>query len=107
MRSYGVVAANVKALEASRLLFAHSGWDSRGTVHADGLMRHPRRRWMICGDMCPLVQADRRVSSGIPDPRHLPPNEYRAVRLVIRDKVRAALAESQVARNLVDIDRAK
>jgi hypothetical protein len=62
---------------------------------------------MFCGDMDPLVQADRRVNWGIPDPRHSPPNEYRAVPLVIRDKVRAALAESQVARNLVDIDRAK
>ncbi|QEL14432.1 arsenate reductase ArsC [Limnoglobus roseus] len=48
---------------------------------------------MGCGDACPLVRAARRADWAIPDPKHMPPEEFRAVRDLIRDKVRAALAE--------------
>ena len=48
---------------------------------------------MGCGDACPLVRAKRRADWAIPDPKHLPPDEFRAVRDLIRDKVQTALAE--------------
>jgi protein-tyrosine-phosphatase len=48
---------------------------------------------MGCGDACPTVQARRRAEWAIPDQKHLPPAEFRAVRDLIRDKVRLALAE--------------
>ena len=46
---------------------------------------------MGCGDACPLVRAARRADWQIPDPKHLEPAEFRAVRDLIRDKVRDAL----------------
>ena len=48
---------------------------------------------MGCGDACPLVQARHRADWAIPDPKHLPPDEFQAVRDLIRDKVRGALTE--------------
>ena len=48
---------------------------------------------MGCGDACPLVQAARRFDWQIPDPREMPPEEFRKVRDLIREKVRELLAE--------------
>jgi protein-tyrosine-phosphatase len=47
---------------------------------------------MGCGDDCPLVRAGRREEWQIPDPKDLPPDEYRAVRDLIERKVRELLA---------------
>ena len=48
---------------------------------------------MGCGDECPLVLAKRRVDWQIPDPKNLPPEEFRGVRDLIETKVQALLAE--------------
>ena len=48
---------------------------------------------MGCGDACPMVKATQRADWAIPDPKHLPPDEFRDVRDMIRDKVEAALIE--------------
>ena len=48
---------------------------------------------MGCGDACPLVQAKQRFDWQIPDPREMPPEEFRQVRDSIREKVRALLTE--------------
>ena len=50
---------------------------------------------MGCGDACPLVPAKRRLDWSIPDPKNLPPDEFRAVRDEIRAKVRELLATLQ------------
>jgi protein-tyrosine-phosphatase len=42
---------------------------------------------MGCGDECPLVIASRRVDWQIPDPKHLPPEEFRKVRDLIEKNV--------------------
>ena len=42
---------------------------------------------MGCGDSCPLVLARRRVDWKIPDPREMPPEEFRQVRDLIETKV--------------------
>jgi protein-tyrosine-phosphatase len=47
---------------------------------------------MGCGDACPQVLAQRREDWQIPDPRAMPPDEFRAVRDLIRAKVEALLA---------------
>jgi arsenate reductase len=52
---------------------------------------------MGCGDSCPHVRATQRVDWTIPDPKHLPADEFRAVRDLIRDRVRVALADLGVA----------
>ena len=48
---------------------------------------------MGCGDACPMVRARQRADWSIPDPKHLPPDEFRVVRDLIQDKVRATLDE--------------
>jgi arsenate reductase (thioredoxin) len=52
---------------------------------------------MGCGDECPLVQAGRREDWQIPDPREMSPEEFRGVRDLIENKVRALLAALGVA----------
>lgn len=48
---------------------------------------------MGCGDSCPFVPAKRRIDWQIPDPREMPPDEFRVVRDLIGDKVRQLLAD--------------
>jgi arsenate reductase len=47
---------------------------------------------MGCGDECPHIRAKQRADWGIPDPKHLSPDEFRQVRDLIADKVRELLA---------------
>lgn len=46
---------------------------------------------MGCGDECPLVRARHREDWRIPDPKNLPPEEFRNVRDLIESKVEALL----------------
>ncbi len=55
---------------------------------------------MGCGDACPMVRAKQRADWSILDPKDLPSDEFRAVRDLIRDKVRAMLAELGVPCNV-------
>ncbi|WP_437229906.1 arsenate reductase ArsC [Planctomicrobium sp. SH661] len=47
---------------------------------------------MGCGDECPLVNAARREEWQIPDPKEMPPAQYREVRNLIETKVHDLLA---------------
>jgi protein-tyrosine-phosphatase len=49
---------------------------------------------MGCGDACPLVQAKSRINWEIPDPREMPPDEFRKVRDEIEAKVKALINET-------------
>ena len=86
-------AINPKAIEVMREL----GYDlSRHT--SKSLAEIPDVEYdlvatMGCGDACPMVRAKRREDWDIPDPKHLPLEEFRKVRDLIEDKVRAALTE--------------
>ncbi len=42
---------------------------------------------MGCGDACPHVRAKNRVDWQIPDPKHMPPDEFRRVRDLIKSKI--------------------
>jgi protein-tyrosine-phosphatase len=48
---------------------------------------------MGCGDECPFVAAHRRDDWAIPDPKNMPPDEFRQVRDEIGERVKAAIAE--------------
>lgn len=48
---------------------------------------------MGCGDTCSSIKTKHLVDWSIPDPKHLPPDEFRAIRNMIKDKVEAALTE--------------
>ena len=48
---------------------------------------------MGCGDECPFVRAKQREDWDIPDPKNMPPEEFRAVRDLIETKVKAAIAQ--------------
>jgi len=90
-RPSGVV--NPKAIEAMREL----GYDLsvHGSTSLDELpdVAFDFVATMGCGDACPMVRARQRADWSIPDPKHLPPDEFRAVRDLIRDKVRGTLGE--------------
>jgi protein-tyrosine-phosphatase len=46
---------------------------------------------MGCGDECPLVQTKRRMDWQIPDPKNMPPEQFREVRDLIETKVKELL----------------
>lgn len=46
---------------------------------------------MGCGDACPFVKAKKRVDWQIPDPKHMPPEEFRQVRDFIRTQINELL----------------
>jgi protein-tyrosine-phosphatase len=46
---------------------------------------------MGCGDECPFIRAKRREDWQIPDPKGMPPEEFRAVRDLIEAKVKELL----------------
>ena len=51
---------------------------------------------MGCGDECPLIRALHREDWNIPDPRDMSPEEFRAVRDTIEDKVLVTLRKLKV-----------
>jgi protein-tyrosine-phosphatase len=83
---------NPKAIEAMRELgydlaaHASKSLDELPAVEFDAVVT------MGCGDACPFVAAKRRIDWQIPDPRDMPPAEFRAVRDRIEREVRALLA---------------
>jgi arsenate reductase len=46
---------------------------------------------MGCGNSCPMVQAKRREDWNIPDPKDMPPDEFRAIRDRIEKQVKALI----------------
>jgi arsenate reductase (thioredoxin) len=48
---------------------------------------------MGCGDACPAVPAKRREDWQIPDPKHMPPEEFRKIRDLIGQKVKDVLGK--------------
>jgi protein-tyrosine-phosphatase len=91
---------NPKAVEAMR----ESGYDltTHGSKSLDELpdVVFDFVATMGCGDSCPMVRAKQRADWSIPDPKHLPPSEFRIVRDLIRDKVRGTLEELGIPSNV-------
>jgi protein-tyrosine-phosphatase len=84
---------NPKAIEAMKEL----GYDLT-THHSKSLKEVPQGEFaatvtMGCGDACPAVHAKRREDWQIPDPREMPPEEFRKVRDLIGTKVKQLIDE--------------
>jgi arsenate reductase (thioredoxin) len=84
---------NPKAIEAMRergydLTSHHSkSLADLGNIEFDAAVT------MGCGDQCPMLNAQRRIDWQIPDPREMPPDEFRSVRDLIEAKVLALVEE--------------
>ena len=82
---------NPKAIEAMREL----GYDLT-KHHSKSLDDLPHEAFdlavtMGCGDQCPNLKAARHEDWNIPDPKEMPPDEFRKVRDVIGAKVKELL----------------
>lgn len=67
-----------------------------------GLNDLPKVKWdyivtMGCGDACPNLPATHRLDWELPDPKHLPDEEFRAVRDRIEGLIAGLLAEAGVS----------
>jgi protein-tyrosine-phosphatase len=66
-----------------------------------GLDDLPKVQWdyivtMGCGDACPTLPAAHRLDWTLPDPKHLPEDEFRAVRDRIEELIAGLLTEAGV-----------
>jgi arsenate reductase len=82
---------NPKAIEAMKEL----GYDLT-THHSKSLDELPNEQFdvaitMGCGDACPNLKASRHEDWNIPDPKELPPEQFREVRDLIARKVEELL----------------
>lgn len=78
---------NPKAIEAMRELgYDLSVHDSKSLDEIPDI-QYDAAVTMGCGDACPFVKATRHIDWEIPDPKHLPPEEFRKVRDLIKSKV--------------------
>src|SRR5262245_27279804 len=83
---------NPKAVAAMREL----GYDltahrSKGLADFEGI-EFDAAVTMGCGDACPTLRARQRLDWQIPDPRDMPPEQFREVRDLIEAKVKELLA---------------
>ncbi|MDX6770945.1 MAG: arsenate reductase ArsC [Elusimicrobiota bacterium] len=86
-----------KVNETAVALMKEKGADV-SSQRSKGLDDLPAGRWaavvtMGCGDACPHLDAQRRVDWALPDPKHLPLEEFRRVRDDIEARVKALIAE--------------
>jgi protein-tyrosine-phosphatase len=61
---------------------------------------------MGCGDACPWIAAARRLDWALPDPKHLPDQEFRRVRDEIEQRVLDLLRELHTDKNPTDQNEA-
>ncbi len=86
-----------KVNETAVLLMREKGIDL--TQHkSKGLEDLPQVKWdylitMGCGDSCPSLPAGERRDWTLPDPKHLPLDEFRKVRNQIEDQVLSLIRE--------------
>ena len=84
---------NHKAIEAMRELgYDLSQHESKGLTDLPSV-RFDAAVTMGCGDECPNLSAIRREDWQIPDPKEMPPEQFREVRDLIRSKVEHLIAK--------------
>jgi arsenate reductase len=86
-----------KVNETAAALMKEKGVDL-GAQSSKGLDALPAGRFaavvtMGCGDACPHLAAERRLDWALPDPKHMPPEEFRRVRDEIEARVKALIAD--------------
>jgi len=92
-RPSGIV--NTKAIES----MSEKGYDlaKHGSKSLDDLpdIEFEYAITMGCGDECPLVRANNRIDWQIPDPKHLPPDEFRIIRDLIEENVKKLIKKME------------
>jgi len=84
---------NSKAIEAMKELdYDLSAHSSKGLEAFNG-REFDVAVTMGCGDECPMVRAKRRIEWQIPDPKEMPPAEFKKIRDLIGSKVQALVKE--------------
>jgi arsenate reductase (thioredoxin) len=58
---------------------------------------------MGCGDACPWIPAARREDWDLPDPKNMPPDEFRSVRDDIERRVLALVADIREGRSIPSV----
>lgn len=86
-----------KVNETAILVMKEKGVDL-GVHSSKGLTDLPAGKWaavvtMGCGDACPSLPAERRLDWALPDPKHMPLDEFRKVRDDIEARVKALLSD--------------
>ncbi len=82
---------NPKAIEAMRELGYDLTAHESKSLDALPAVTFDAAVTMGCGDACPHVAAKLRDDWQIPDPRNMPPEEFRVVRDLVREKVKALI----------------
>jgi protein-tyrosine-phosphatase len=82
---------NPKAVAAMQELGYDLSRHASESLDAIAGLRFAAAVTMGCGDACPNVAAAHREDWDIPDPREMPPEEFRKVRDLIEAKVKALL----------------
>ena len=78
---------NPKAVEAMKELgYDLTGHKSKSLADLAGV-EFDVAVTMGCGDQCPFIKAKRHEDWQIPDPKEMPPEEFRTIRDLIADKV--------------------
>ena len=88
-----------KVNENATRLMKEKGIDL-GLQSSKGLGDLPGGEWdwvvtMGCGDACPHLPAKNRLDWALPDPKHMPDEEFRKVRDEIEAKVRGIVEEAK------------
>ena len=95
-RPSGVV--NPKAIAAMKELnYDLSAHDSKSLQEVEQYAPFDVVVTMGCGDACPWMPAKEFIDWQIPDPKHMEPAQFNAVRDYIRDQVKALLTKLAVA----------
>jgi arsenate reductase len=86
-----------KVNETAAVLMKEKGVDL-GLQRSKGLNDLPPGKWeavvtMGCGDACPSLPAVRRLDWALPDPKHLPLDEFRKVRDEIEARVKSLIGD--------------
>src|SRR5262245_3610825 len=83
---------NAKAIEAMEELgYNLAKHDSKSLADLPGV-EFDVAVTMGCGDECPFIHAKRREDWNIPDPKEMPPEQFREVRDLIERKVKQLLS---------------
>ena len=93
-RPSGVI--NPKAIEAMREIGYDLGKHASKSLAEIPDVEYDFVATMGCGDECPYVRAKRREDWNIPDPKLMGSDDFREVRDILQERVRAALAELEV-----------
>jgi arsenate reductase (thioredoxin) len=82
---------NPKAIESMKELgYDLTSHKSKGLQELEGI-EFDYVVTMGCGDSCPLVRAKERIDWQIPDPKEMPPEQFREVRSLIETNVKELL----------------